>query len=109
MCTVAHANAHVERHARTRARTYMSFTNIFASLATLPLYTCTCVFCVACNTPLTLSVSLAPNKTQEEIFKKREEALKMKDLELQESLIRFSKFLQENDSKRARAEKKVGW
>lgn len=44
---------------------------------------------------------------QEEVFKRREEALKLKDLELQESLIRFSKFLQENDSKRARAEKKA--
>lgn len=41
------------------------------------------------------------------MFKRREEALKLKDLELQESLIRFSKFLQENDSKRARAEKKA--
>jgi len=41
------------------------------------------------------------------VFKRREEALKLKDLELQESLIRFSKFLQENDSKRARAEKKA--
>lgn len=44
---------------------------------------------------------------QEEVFRKREEALKRRDLELQESLIRFSKFLQENDSKRARAEKKA--
>ncbi len=44
---------------------------------------------------------------QEEAFRVREEALKRKDLELQESLIRFSKFLQENDSKRARAEKKA--
>ncbi|GLI67448.1 hypothetical protein VaNZ11_011641 [Volvox africanus] len=44
---------------------------------------------------------------KEEVFKRREEALKLKDLELQESLIRFSKFLQENDSKRARAEKKA--
>jgi hypothetical protein len=44
---------------------------------------------------------------QEEVFKRREEQLKLKDLELQESLIRFSKFLQENDSKRARAEKKA--
>ena len=41
------------------------------------------------------------------MFKRREEALKLKDLELQESLIRFSKFLQENDSKRGRAEKKA--
>ena len=37
----------------------------------------------------------------------REEGLKKKDLELQESLIRFSKFLQENDSKKTRAEKKA--
>ncbi len=44
---------------------------------------------------------------QEAEFRKREEALKKKDLELQESLIRFSKFLQENDSKRARADKKA--
>lgn len=47
------------------------------------------------------------NTMQEEVFRKREEALKQRDLELQESLIRFSKFLQENDSKRARAEKKA--
>lgn len=44
---------------------------------------------------------------QEEVFRRREEVLKKKDLELQESLIRFSKFLQENDSKKARAEKKA--
>lgn len=44
---------------------------------------------------------------QEEVFKRREEGLKRKDLELQDSLIRFSKFLQENDSKRSRAEKKA--
>lgn len=44
---------------------------------------------------------------KEEVFRRREENLKKKDLELQESLIRFSKFLQENDSKRARAEKKA--
>lgn len=44
---------------------------------------------------------------REEGFKRREETLKKKDLDLQESLIRFSKFLQENDSKRSRAEKKA--
>ena len=44
---------------------------------------------------------------KEEVFKRREDGLKKKDLELQESLIRFSKFLQENDSKRTRAEKKA--
>ena len=31
---------------------------------------------------------------KEEVFKRREDGLKKKDLELQESLIRFSKFLQ---------------
>lgn len=40
-------------------------------------------------------------------MKLREENLKKKDLELQESLIRFSIFLQENDAKHARAEKKI--
>ena len=43
---------------------------------------------------------------KEEIFKRQEESLKKKDLDLQESLIKFSKFLQENDSKISRAEKK---
>jgi len=43
---------------------------------------------------------------REATFKRREEMLKKKDLALQESLIRFNKFLQENDSKRNRAEKK---
>ena len=40
-------------------------------------------------------------------MKRREEGLKRKDIELQESLIRFSKFLQESDSKRSRALKKA--
>lgn len=44
---------------------------------------------------------------QEEVLKRREEGLKRKDIELQESLIRFSKFLQESDSKRSRALKKA--
>ena len=44
---------------------------------------------------------------QEEVFKRREDGLKKKDLELQESLIRFSKFLQENNSKRTRALKRA--
>ena len=43
---------------------------------------------------------------REATFKRREDMLKKNDLELQESLIRFNKFLQENDSKRNRAEKK---
>lgn len=45
-------------------------------------------------------------KRRETDFKRREEKLKERDLALQESLIKFNKFLQENDSKRARAEKK---
>jgi Domain of unknown function (DUF4200) len=44
---------------------------------------------------------------QEELFKRREDSLRRKDVELQESLIKFSKFLQENDSKRTRALKKA--
>ncbi|KAJ1485775.1 hypothetical protein T484DRAFT_1619896 [Baffinella frigidus] len=44
---------------------------------------------------------------REELFKRREEALRKQDLELQQQLIRFNKFLQENDSKTARAEKKA--
>lgn len=43
---------------------------------------------------------------KEEVFKRQEDSLKKKDLDLQESLIKFSKFLQENDSKISRAEKK---
>lgn len=50
----------------------------------------------------------APAPRRREItFKRREEILKNKDRELQESLIKFNKFLQDNDSKRSRAEKKV--
>ena len=44
---------------------------------------------------------------REELFKRREDALRKQDLELQQQLIRFNKFLQENDSKTARAEKKA--
>ena len=44
---------------------------------------------------------------KEEVLKRREEGLKKKNLELQESLISFSKFLPENDSKRTRAENKA--
>lgn len=44
---------------------------------------------------------------QEEVFSKREEALKKRDLELQESLIRFSKFLQARVHLLARAS--LGW
>ncbi len=44
---------------------------------------------------------------QEQNFRDREETLKRKDIELQDSLIRFSKFLQDNDAKRVRALKKA--
>lgn len=37
----------------------------------------------------------------------RPQALKKKDLELQDSLLRFTKFLQENDAKRAKANKRA--
>eukprot|EP00250_Pteridium_aquilinum_P007153 c16934_g1_i2 orf=67-360(+) len=44
---------------------------------------------------------------KEEELKKREEDLRLKDRELQDSLIGFSKFLQENNAKKLRAEKKA--
>ena len=44
---------------------------------------------------------------QEAQFRGREDTLKRRDIELQDSLIRFSKFLQDNDAKRVRALKKA--
>ena len=44
---------------------------------------------------------------QEVAFRAREEALKRRDLELQESLLRFTRFLQENDAKRAKAQRRA--
>ncbi|CAM9653917.1 unnamed protein product, partial [Phaeothamnion confervicola] len=44
---------------------------------------------------------------REEAFHRRQDALRQKDLELQESLIKFNKFLQENESKRNRAVKRA--
>lgn len=43
----------------------------------------------------------------QDAFHRREEGLRKKDLELQESLIKFNKFLQENESKRNRAVKRA--
>lgn len=50
----------------------------------------------------TATTTLPPNK-QEAAFRAREEGLKRRDLELQESLLRFTRFLQDNDAKRAKA------
>ena len=44
---------------------------------------------------------------KEDIFKRRVEQLRKKDLELKESFIRFIKFLKENEIKRVRAQKKA--
>jgi signal recognition particle GTPase len=41
---------------------------------------------------------------KEELFKRREENLRKKDLELQAALVLFNKFLKENEHKRRRAE-----
>lgn len=41
---------------------------------------------------------------KEEQYKRKENELKEKDLKIQESLIRFSKYLQENDLKKRKAE-----
>ena len=43
----------------------------------------------------------------EDAFRLREDALRTKDLQLQKSLIKFNKFLQENESKRNRAMKRA--
>jgi Asp-tRNA(Asn)/Glu-tRNA(Gln) amidotransferase A subunit family amidase len=44
---------------------------------------------------------------KEDVFKRREESLRKKDLELQEALVLFNKFLKENEHKRQRAEQKA--
>ena len=44
---------------------------------------------------------------REDTFRRREEALRRKDVELQETLARFNNVISENESKRARAEKKA--
>ena len=44
---------------------------------------------------------------QEQQFKVREDIMMTKNAELEESLVSFSKYLQENDVKRARASKKA--
>jgi len=54
-----------------------------------------------------LEAQKADFERREEQFQRREQIIKKKDLELQENLIRFNKFLQENDTKRTRAEKKI--
>ena len=43
---------------------------------------------------------------KEDAYKKRETELRDKDLKIQESLIKFSKFLQENELKRKKAKDK---
>lgn len=54
-----------------------------------------------------LEAEKAEYRNREALFKKREEELEAKDLELQESLVKYSKFLQEKDSNRIRADKKA--
>ena len=52
--------------------------------------------------------SIDPDCALQELkFKEREAKMKVKNTELEESLVRFSKYLQENDAKRARALKKA--
>lgn len=45
-------------------------------------------------------------KQQEEAFKRQEDLIRERDLAIQEELIKYCKFLQENDAKKARAEKR---
>lgn len=49
----------------------------------------------------------AEYESQERAFKEREDSLRAKDLELQSSLTKFSRFLQDADARRARALRKA--
>lgn len=49
----------------------------------------------------------AEHESRERAFKEREDALRAKDLELQSSLTKFSRFLQDADARRARAVRKA--
>jgi len=51
-----------------------------------------------------LEAQKAKGIKEEEAFKKKEDALRNKDLQLQQQLIKFNKFLQDNEAKRRRAE-----
>jgi len=44
---------------------------------------------------------------RDDAHKRREESLRRKDRELQDSLIKFNKFLSENETKRSRAVKRA--
>lgn len=54
-----------------------------------------------------LDAQKAEYARKEEIFKRREENLRKKDLELQEALVLFNKFLKENEAKRRRADRRA--
>ena len=54
-----------------------------------------------------LDAQRAAFEEKEKGFAEREAIIKRKDLELQENLVRFGKFLQENDGKRARAKRRA--
>jgi hypothetical protein len=54
-----------------------------------------------------LEIQKGDFERKESIHRRREDALKGKDLELQESLIKFNRFLQENENKRSRALKRA--
>ena len=54
-----------------------------------------------------LDASRAAHAEKEAGFAAREAVIKRKDMELQENLVRFGKFLQENDGKRARAKRRA--
>ncbi|CAE7787050.1 FAP73, partial [Symbiodinium sp. CCMP2456] len=44
---------------------------------------------------------------EEDQFRKKEEQLRVKDLQLQNQLVKFNKFLQDNEAKRQRSEKRA--
>jgi hypothetical protein len=99
-----HTRAH---HPRTVARYMLQrcSSDDVSMLRTLTHVECRCVCCASASAALP-----PPRRAQdeygrkEELFKRREENLRAKDLELQEALVLFNKFLKENEQKRRRAD-----
>ena len=78
------------------------------SASTTPNFTCTNTRILNYKRQLSLADDALEEQKDEFVrkmnaFERREEALREKDLRLQESLIKFNKFLQENENKKARA------
>jgi hypothetical protein len=78
------------------------------STSTTPNFTCTNTRILNYKRQLSLADDALEVQKDEFVrkmnaFERREEAMRERDFRLQESLIKFNKFLQENESKKARA------